>query len=152
MEKPSHNRYLLSSCDQEQYRRIFKKYQDAKKYGIRAVLGYVTGAELYQIIGEVARGIIITWGRRKAAALATVGMTWVGGPVVMCFTNATKAVKVAKGIHGAASFTLEVLDDTSNLTMLPLDLLLFGKPVPMGAPNRFNILSNCTDFLNETFD
>jgi hypothetical protein len=139
MDKPSHTKYLLSNCDQEQYQRIFKKYQDAKRYGIRAVIGYVTGAEIYQIIGEVSRGILITWGRRKIAALATVGITWVGGPVVMCFTNATKAVRFAKGIHGVASFTLEVLDDTSNITMLPLDLILFGQPVPMGAPNRFNL-------------
>jgi hypothetical protein len=139
MDKPSHTKYLLSNCDQEQYQRIFKKYQDAKRYGIRAVIGYVTGAEIYQIIGEVSRGILITWGRRKIAALATVGITWVGGPVVMCFTNATKAVRFAKGIHGVASFTLEVLDDTSNITTLPLDLILFGQPVPMGAPNRFNI-------------
>lgn len=139
--KPPHNRYLLSTCEENQYCKFVSRYQQAKKYGFRAVVGYLTGAEIYQIVGEIGKSALRTWGRQKAAAVASVMMGWVGGPILISFTNGTKFVKTAKTIHTAAAFVMEISEDTANLSYLPIDFLFFGQPIPIGDTNRFNILT-----------
>lgn len=67
INKPLHNKYLLSICDDNQYWKFVSRYQKAKKYGIRAVVGYLSGAEIYQIVGEIGKGALRTWGRQKAS-------------------------------------------------------------------------------------
>lgn len=147
--KPSHNRYLLATCEEDQYGKLVCRYQKAKKYGIRAVFSYLSGAEIYQIVGEIGKGALRTWGRKKVGTVAIVVMGWVSGPVAMSFTNATKVVKTAKRLHSIASFVIEIAEDSSNLSYLPLDLIFFGQPIPIGETNRFNILTNATDFLQD---
>jgi hypothetical protein len=144
IQKPPHNKYLLSGCDQDQYCKFVLRYQKAKKYGIRAVVGYLSGSEIYQIACEIAKGGLRTWGRQKAATLGAILIGWVGGPVAIGFTNATKVVRTAKAVHTAAAFILEIGEDTTNISYLPIDLLFFGQPIPMGENNRFNILTNIT--------
>ena len=147
ISKPSHNKYLLATCDEIAYSKIVCKYQKAKKYGIRAVVGYLSGAEIYQIVGEIGKGALRTWGRQKAATVATILIGWVSGPVAIGFTNGTKVVRTAKAVHTAAAFMIEVVEDSTNLSYLPLDMLFFGQAIPMGENNRFNILTNMTDLL-----
>jgi hypothetical protein len=144
ISKPLHNRFLLAGCDQVQYCNFVSRYQKAKKYGIRAVASLLSGAEIYQIVGEISKGTLRTWGRQKVATAATIVIGWVGGPVAIGFTNATKVVRTAKAVHTAAAFIIEIAEDTTNLSYLPLDLLFFGQPIPMGENNRFNILTNIT--------
>lgn len=60
INKPPHNRFLLSACDEDQYCKFVSRYQKAKKYGIRAVVGYLSGAEIYQIVGEIGKGALRT--------------------------------------------------------------------------------------------
>lgn len=67
INKPPHNRFLLSACDEDQYCKFVSRYQKAKKYGIRAVVGYLSGAEIYQIVGEIGKGALRRWGRKKLA-------------------------------------------------------------------------------------
>jgi hypothetical protein len=147
IKKPPHNRFLLSACDEDQYSKLAARYQKAKKYGTRAAVGVLTGAEIYQIVGEISKGALRTWGRQKAATVATILIGWVSGPVAIGFTNGTKVVRTAKAVHTAAAFMIEVAEDTANLSYLPLDMLFFGQAIPMGENNRFNILTNMTDLL-----
>jgi len=147
LNKPPHNRYLLSTCEDAQYCKFVTRYQKAKKYGFRAVVGYLSGAEIYQIAGEIGKGALRSWGRKKAGGAVIILMGWVGGPAVITFTNGTKFVRTAKTIHTGAAFLMEVVEDSGNLVYLPIDLLFFGQPIPMGENNRFNILTNVTDFL-----
>jgi TM2 domain-containing membrane protein YozV len=147
ISKPPHNRYLLATCDDSQYCKLVSRYQKAKKYGIRAVVGYLSGAEIYQIVGEIGKGALRTWGRQKAASVATIVIAWLGGPVAIGFTNATKVVRIAKGVHTAASFILELGEDSANLSYLPLDLIFFGQPIAVDVRNRFNVLINVPDFF-----
>lgn len=147
ISKPSHNKYLLATCDEIAYSKIVCKYQKAKKYGIRAVVGYLSGAEIYQIVGEIGKGALRTWGRQKAATVATILIGWVSGPVAISFTNATKVVRTAKRVHSIAAFAMEILEDSANISYLPLDLIFFGQPIPTGETNRFNLLTNVTDLL-----
>jgi hypothetical protein len=147
ISKPSHNKYLLATCDEIAYSKIVCKYQKAKKYGTRAAVGVLTGAEIYQIVGEIGKGALRTWGRQKAATVATILIGWVSGPVAISFTNATKVVRTAKRVHTLAAFVIELGEDTTNISYLPIDLIFFGQPIPIGETNRFNILTNVTDFL-----
>jgi hypothetical protein len=147
ISKPPHNKYLLSTCEDSQYSTFASRYQKAKKYGFRAVFGYLSGAEIYQIAGEIGKGALRSWGRKKASAIVVVFIGWVGGPAILCFTNGTKFVRTAKTIHSGAAFLMELAEDSGNLVYLPIDLLFFGQPIPMGENNRFNILTNVTDFL-----
>jgi hypothetical protein len=121
INKPLHNKYLLSICDDNQYWKFVSRYQKAKKYGIRAVVGYLSGAEIYQIVGEIGKGALRTWGRQKAATVAIIVIGWIGVPVALVFTNATKAVRTAKAVHTAASFVIEIAEDATNLSYLPID-------------------------------
>lgn len=84
------------------------RYQKAKKYKIRAVVGYLSGAEIYQIVGEIGKGALPTWGRQKAATVATIIVGWVSGPIAIGFTNATKVVRTAKRVHTLAAFLIEI--------------------------------------------
>jgi hypothetical protein len=142
ISKPSHNKYLLATCDEIAYSKIVCKYQKAKKYGIRAVVGYLSGAEIYQIVGEIGKGALRTWGRKKLAGAGLILVGWVGGPLAIGFTNGTKIVRTAKAVHTAAAFMIEVVEDSTNLSYFPLDMLFFGQPIPIGETNRFNLLTN----------
>ena len=142
INKPPHNRFLLSACDEDQYCKFVSRYQKAKKYGIRAVVGYLSGAEIYQIVGEIGKGALRTWGRKKLAGAGLILVGWVGGPLAIGFTNGTKIVRTAKAVHTAAAFMIEVVEDSANLPYLPLDMLFFGQPIPIGETNRFNLLTN----------
>jgi hypothetical protein len=142
INKPPHNRFLLSACDEDQYCKFVSRYQKAKKYGIRAVVGYLSGAEIYQIVGEIGKGALRTWGRKKLAGAGLILVGWVGGPLAIGFTNGTKIVRTAKAVHNAAAFMIEVVEDSANLPYLPLYMLFFGQPIPIGETNRFNLLTN----------
>jgi hypothetical protein len=142
INKPPHNRFLLSACDEDQYCKFVSRYQKAKKYGVRAVVGYLSGAEIYQIVGEIGKGALRTWGRKKLAGAGLILVGWVGGPLAIGFTNGTKIVRTAKAVHTAAAFMIEVVEDSTNIPYLPLDMLFFGQPIPIGETNRFNLLTN----------
>lgn len=127
--KPIHSRYALKHLNSTEYESFAKEYSRAKAGGIRCVYAWSTGAGIWSIVKNLGQGIVIDYGN------------------VVVFTNATKVVSISKAVHGTAAFCFECLEDSSNLVFLPVDLALFGQPIPIGAPNRFNLL-NTTDFLD----
>ena len=66
----------------------------------------------------------------------------------MVFTNVSKIINILKRLHSIATFCFECIQDSANLGSVPIDLALFGQPIPVGAPNRFNLLSKHNDFLD----
>ena len=146
--KPMHNRYAFSNLNSTQYKTYASQYSRAKAGGIRCVYGWVSGTGLVGIITDVGKGIIIDYSKRKLAAAFLNAAVYLCSPAVIVFTNATKVVNISKGVHSAAAFCFECVEDSTNLAFLPLDMALFGQPIPIGAPNRFNLLGNHTDFLD----
>lgn len=67
---------------------------------------------------------------------------------VVVFTNVSKIVNISKSVHSCAAFCFECVEYSTNLAFLPIDLALFGQPIPIGASNRFNLFGNHTDFLD----
>lgn len=65
---------------------------------------------------------------------------------MMVFTNPTQIVNGAKRVHGIAAWCFECAEDSTNLAFLPMDMAIFGQPIPIGAGDRFNLL-NHTEFF-----
>jgi hypothetical protein len=100
------------------------------------------------VVTDVGKAIVIDYAKRKFAAVCINAGAYIFSPAVVVFTNGSKFVNISKSIHSNASFCFECVEDSTNLAFLPLDIGLFGQPIPVGAPNRFNLFSNHTHFLD----
>ena len=147
-DKPMHRRFAFRNFNSTQYKTYAKQYSSAKAGGIRCIYAWMSGARVVGIITNLGKGIVIDYGKRKLAAVFINAGAYILSPTVVVFTNVSKVVNISKSIHSTASFCFECVEDSTNLAFLPLDIALFGQPIPVGAPNRFNLFSNHTDFLN----
>ena len=50
---------------------------------------------------------------------------------ITIITNSTKIVKVSKRVHTTVSYLAEAGEDMSNVSFFPLDMLIFGQPIPI---------------------
>jgi len=147
-EKPEYRQFAFRNLNSTQYKTYAQQYSKAKAGGIRCVYAWASGAGALSIVKDVGKGIFIDYGKRKFAALCLNAGAYIFSPAVVVFINASKLVNFSKSVHSAAAFCFECVEDSSNLVFLPIDLALFGQPIPIGAPNRFNLFSNHTDFLD----
>jgi len=147
--KPSRGKFILSNLDAQNYTKAAYGYSKGKKYGIRGgIYAWGSGLGLAGVIKDAAKGTIVQYGKRKFAAVCIAGCTHIIGPAILIFTNATKVVNRTSRIHSFTSFVFESVEDSSNLTFLPIDMILFGQPIPVGDENRLNILNHVTDFID----
>jgi hypothetical protein len=146
--KPPHTKYALKNLNETQYKIYAKQYSCVKAGGIRAVYGWAGGLGLWGVAKDVTKGVVIDYGKRKLAAVCINAGAYVISPAVVVFTNASKIVNISKAIHSTAAFCFECVEDSSNLVFLPLDMAFFGQPIPIGAPNRFNLFAEKLDFLD----
>jgi len=147
-DKPGHNRYAFSHLNSTQYTTYCRQYSRAKAGGIRCVYVWMSGTGVIGVAKDLGKGIVIDYGKRKFAAVCINAGAYILSPAIVVFTNATKIVKISKSIHSTAAFCFECVEDLTNLAFLPLDLALFGQPIPIGKANRFNLFDNSSDFLD----
>jgi hypothetical protein len=146
--KPGHGRFAFRSLNSTQYKVYAQQYSKAKAGGIRCVYGCMCGAGVMGIVTDLGKGVVIDYSKRKLAAVCINAGAYILSPAVVVFTNASKIVKISKSVHSTAAFCFECVEDSTNLAFLPIDLALFGQPIPIGASNRFNLFGNHTDFLD----
>lgn len=144
--KPGHDKYALKNLNETQYKIYSTQYSNAKAGGIRCVYAWASGASVMGVITDLGKGIVIDYGKRKFAAVCINAGAYVLSPALVVFTNATRIVNISKRVHSTAAFCFECIEDSSNLVFLPIDLALFGQPIPIGASDRFNLF-NHTDFM-----
>lgn len=144
---PTHKRYLLKDCDNWTYYSVATKYSNAKKYGFRAAVAVVTGSGIKDITVEVIKDSVKMCGRQKIGSFIVGTCTYIASPALALVTNFTKIVKTAKTAHACVAYIAEILEDTSNFVWLPLDLAIFGQPVPMSKDGKFNLMVDSLDFL-----
>jgi len=144
-DRPMHNRFIFRELNNTDYRHYALQYSRAKSGGIRGIYLYLSGAGIQSLVIDIGKGFIINSGKRKLGIVVLCAISYVTGPTLMVFTNATKVVKIAKNVHVIASYCWETSEDLSNISFLPIDMILFGQPIPLGATNRFNLL-NMTNF------
>ena len=146
-DKPAHGRFAFRSLNSTQYKKYAQQYSKAKAGGIRCVYGWASGAGVLGIVTDLSKGVVIDYSKRKFAAVCINACAYIISPAIVVFTNASKIVKISKSVHSTAAFCFECAEDSTNLAFLPLDLVLFGQPIPIGGSNRFNLF-NHTDFLD----
>jgi hypothetical protein len=148
VNKPSHNSYALSGMSNDDYKIAFSSYSKAKRYGLRGICSWASGAGLLGVIKDAAKGSIIDYGKRKLAAISINGALYICTPAVMVFTNATRVVKWAGRVHSTTAFVFECIEDSTNLAFLPIDMVVFGQPVPVGEKGRFELIDGYHDFVD----
>lgn len=145
---PGHRKFAFRNLNSAQYKIYAQQYSKAKADGIRCVYGWISGAGIVGIVSGAGKGGIIDYGKRKFAAVCINAGAYILSPAVVIFTNASKIVNISKSIHSTAAFCFESIEDSTNLAFLPIDLALFGQPIPIVASNPFNLFSNHSDFLD----
>ena len=136
--KPPHNRYALNYLDNATYVKYANVYSGCKRWGVRGIYTFLCGTELWGVVKEVAEGTVVQYGKRRLATAVIGGATYICAPAVAVITNATRVVKSCKLVYTSIGYVMEAVEDASHIPFLPLDLALFGQPVPANKDGRFS--------------
>ena len=147
--KPTSKRYVFHYLNSSQYTNYARGYSLGKRNGARGIYLWATGMGVWGIVREAATDGVKRYGKKKFATFCLSAGGWALGPVVTLLTNSSRIINVTTRLHSVISFGAECLEDGGNLLFLPLDMALFGQPIPVGDPDRFNIMTNFTDFLSD---
>jgi len=119
----------------------FNGYSQAKKFGFRSAVGYLSGQNIVQIFYDLGKGQLVYWGKRRIGYAIVSYIGWVAAPIMPIITNSTKVVRVANFTHRVTSEIFQISENGACAWLYPIDLLVFGQPVPLGSEGRFNIIS-----------
>ena len=148
ISKPPHNRYALCSLDNQTYIKYADVYSCCKRWGVRGIYTFLGGTGLLGVAKEVVKGTVVQYGKRRLATVVIGGATYICAPAVVVITNATRVVKSCKVVYTCIGYAMEAVEDASHVPFLPLDLALFGQPVPANKEGRFSSWSNITDIID----
>lgn len=146
--KPLHNRYALNCLDNGIYVKYANVYSGCKHWGVRGIYTFLWGTNLWGVAKEVAQGSVVQYGKRRLATVVIGGASYICAPAVTVITNATPVVKSCKVVYTSVGYIMEAVEDASHISFLPLDLVLFGQPVPSNKDGRFSSWSNITDIID----
>lgn len=141
--KPPFHQYIFANMEEIRY----KSYSYAKRTGIAGIYIWASRCRVLGIVKEIAKGTVVQYGKRKFAAVLINGAIYVWTRAGVVLMNATRVINWAKRAHTVSAYGFECIEDTTNLAFLPMALILFGQPIPMGDENRFNLLGNSSDFF-----
>ena len=146
--KPMHHRYALSCLDNATYVKYANVYSGCKRWGVRGIYTFLGGTRLWGVAKDVAQGTVVQYGKRRLATVVIGGASYICAPAVAVITNATRVVKSCQIIYTGVGYIMEAVEDASHIPFLPLDLALFGQPVPANQDGRFSSWSNITDLID----
>lgn len=110
---------------------------------------FLSGTGLYGVVKEVTKGTIVQYGKRRIATVVVAGASYVCAPAVAVITNATRVVKLCKVVYTTVGYVAEAVEDASHVPFLPVDILVFGQPIPANKEGRFSSWSNITDIIHQ---
>ena len=148
ISKPPHNRYALYCLNNETYVKYANAYSGCKRWGVRGIYTFLGGTGLFGVVKEITQGTVVQYGKRRLAAIVIGGATYICAPAVAVLTNATRVVKSCKLVYTSVGYVIEAVEDASHVPFLPIDLILFGQPVPANNDCRFSSWSNITDIID----
>ena len=146
--KPPHKKYILYCLDNETSSKYAHAYSGCKRWGVRGIYMFLGGTGLWRVAKEVTQGTVVQYRKRRLATIVIGGATYVCAPAVAVITNATRVVKSCKLVYTGIGFVMEAVEDASHIPFLPLDLALFGQPIPSNQDGRFSSWSNITDIID----
>lgn len=88
------------------------------------------------------------YGKRWLTTVVIGGATYICAPAVAVITNVTRVVKACKLVYTSVGSIMEAVEDASHVSFLPIDLLIFGQPIPANKDGRFSSWSNITDIID----
>jgi len=147
--KPTCKRYVFHYLNNTQYTNYAQGYSLGKRNGARGIYLWATGMGVWGIVREAATDGVKRYGKKKFATFCLSAGGWALGPVVTLITNSSQIINVTTRLHFIVSFGTGCIEDGGNLLFLPFDMILFGQPIPVGDPDRFNIITNFTNFLSD---
>ena len=124
-------------------------YSGCKRWGVRGIYAFLTGTGLYGVVKEAVKGTVVQYGKRRLATVVIGGASYICAPAVAVITNATRVVRSCKVIYTSIGYIAEAVEDASHVPFLPIDLVVFGQPIPANPEGRFSSWSNITDLLGE---
>lgn len=145
--KPPHHRYALRFLDNDCYVKYATVYSGCKRWGVRGIYAFLGGTGLWGIVEDIGKGTFIQYGKRRLATVVIGGASYICAPAVAVITNVTAVVKTCKCIYTGIGYVMEACEDASHVPFLPLDLVLFGQPIPANQAGRFSSWSNITDII-----
>lgn len=148
ISKPFHNRYILNCVDNCTYGRYAEVYSGCKRWGVRAIYAFLSVTGLVGRGKGVVKGNIVQYGKRRIAIVVIGSASYICAPAIAIITNATKVVRTSKLFYTTIGYVAEALEEASHVPFLPIDVLLFGQPVPANIEKRFSSWSNMTDLIN----
>jgi hypothetical protein len=149
LAKPFHNRYLLNGVDNCTYIRYVEVYSGCKRWGVRGIYVFLMGIGLFGVVKEVLKGTLVQYGKRRLAVAVISCASYICAPAVTVLTNATKVVTTCKVVYTTLGYAAETLEDASQISFLPLDIVLFGQPIPANLEGRYSSWSNLTDLIDK---
>ena len=148
MIKPPHNAYALNCLDSNVYEKYANVYSGCKRWGVRGIYMFLGGTGLWGVVKEITQGTLVQYGKRRIAGFVIGSASYICSPAVAVVTNASKVIKSCKVVYVGLGYVIEAFEDASHVPFLPLDLLLFGQPVPANKDGRFSSWDNITDLVN----
>jgi hypothetical protein len=148
ISKPPHNRYALYHLDDETYKKYTIVYSNSKRWAVRKFYVFLGGTGLFGVAKEIAKGTVVRYGKQRLAIAVISAATYVCAPALVVVTNATRVVKCCKLVYTTVSYGMELIEDTSQITFLPIDLALFGQPISANTEGRFSSWSDIIDILD----
>ena len=129
-----------------------EKYRVAKRYGIKAAWGVVTGSGVLELAKEVAKGEIVKHGKKKVGALILLGCGHIGTGALTLVTNSTKFLNYTKKAHSITSCIYRCAHDASEVPLIALDFIIFGEYVPSCPDNGYQLFNVSSDTLDQFID
>lgn len=123
-------------------RKIWKeRYRIAKKYGIRAGFGAVSGTGIYTLAREAAKDGVNRHAKRYLGGiLINSGFTCISGGIPL-LTNATKVVRYSKACHSVCAAAWRASHNIAELPLIACDYALFGEYVPSCGEADYDLYS-----------
>jgi hypothetical protein len=129
--------------------KLKENYRVAKRYGIKAAWGVVTGSGVLELTKEVAKGEIVRQGKKKVGSLILLGCSHIGVGALTVVTNSTRVIKYAKKAHSVTSCMYRCAHDASEVPMIALDFLVFGEYVPSCPDDGYQLFNVSSDPLEQ---
>ena len=146
--KPGHSRYVFRYLSNDAYSQYASAYSQCKKHGIRGIYAFVTGTGVANLVVDICKGKIVQYGKRRLAVLILACSTYISCPAISILTNSTRVLRMSKLVYTCVGYGFELCEDLSNVSFLPMDMALFGRPIASGQPGRFTTWTEITDVIN----
>ena len=147
--KPPHKRYILYCLDHTTYVKYAEVYSGCKRWGVRGIYAFLTGTGLYGVVKEALKGTIVQYGKRRLATVVIAGASYICAPAVAVITNASKVVRSCKVVYTTIGYVAEAVEDASHVPFIPIDIVVFGQPIPANKEGRFSSWSDITDIIDQ---